>query len=84
MENTVTAKPFLCFTVTVFTYQLSAYMTSYRRNHVRWAHLAMTVCTRRIGTWKILEFLKLFKHTIRCHPNRLNLARKPKYLSKLK
>ena len=50
MENTVTAKPFLCFTVTVFTYQLSAYTTSYRRSHVRWAYLAMTVCTRRIGT----------------------------------
>ena len=81
MDNAVTAKPFLCFTVTVFTYQLSAYMTSYKRNHVRWIYLAMIVCTRRIGTWKIL---KLVKHTIRCHPNRYNLATKPKYMSKLK
>ena len=30
------------------------------------------------------KFLKLVKHTIRCHPNLLNLATKPKYLSKLK
>ena len=41
--------------------------------------------------WKTLslqntqfKFLKLVKHTIRCHPNLLNLATKPKYLSKLK